>query len=186
MEAGGMSKFLEWGETYIRKSRIISITVEKKNIRYTEYDRREYSDVELKQYDLIESKFRRLEVLRDEKAKRLEKELCKAGEKIYGRSFVAYVPEYLCQDEEIKRYIAGISRSYPKVMTEYKRSISIILWWRKINAWHRRKIKPYQVRYRVVLAVDEPQEECNVSFYYGPWGTENEAREEAKKLAQDI
>lgn len=181
-----MSKFLEWGETYIRKSRIISITVEKKHVPYTEIVRGWYSDAELKQIDLIESKFGRLAVLRDEKAKRLENELCEAGKKIYGRSFSGYVPEYSCEDEGINRFIAGISRKYPKVMTEYKRSISIILWWRKINAWHYRKIKPYLDRYRVVLAVDEPQEECNVSIYYGAWGAENEVREEAKKLAQDI
>ena len=181
-----MSNFLEWGETYIRKSRIISITVEKKYMLDGRNWRECYSNVELKQIDLIKSKLERLVALRDGKAKRIENEFCEAGGKIYGKTFNPPIPGYLCLDEEITRYIEGISRRYPKVMTEYKRAIGIILWWRKIRAWYNRKIKPYQDRYRVVLTVDEPQEECNVSIYYGAWGAENEVRQEAKKLAQDI
>lgn len=182
-----MSNFLEWGETYIRKSRILSITVEKKDVLYHEtHWRRCYSDVELKQIDLIDNKYERLKVLRDAKTKRIEHELCEAEEKIYGCRTLCRLPSYLCLDEKIKSELGYISRKYPKVMTEYKRAISIILWWRKINAWYNRKINPYRDRYRVALVVDEPQEECNVSIYYGAWGAENEVREEAKKLAQDI
>lgn len=182
-----MSKFLEWGETYIRKSRIISITVEKKDANYYEIVRQWYSDAELKQIDLIENKYERLKVLRDQIAKRKKDEFREAYKKIYaGDPWRLLFDSYELSKEAINNSLGHVSREYPKVMTEYKRVISIIFWWWSIQAWHKRKIKPYQYRYRVVLTVDEPQEECNVSIYYGSWGAENEVREEAKKLAQDI
>lgn len=183
-----VSNFLEWGETYIRKSRIISITVEKKEMLYREYNWREcYSDVELKRIDFVRNMYKRLEVLRDQVAKRREDEFCEVFKKIYaGDPWRLRLGDYECSDKTIKGCLKAVSCQYPKVMTEYKRAIEVILWWRRIVAWYKRKIKPYRDRYRVALAVDEPQEECNVSIYYGAWGAENEVRQEAKKLAQDI
>ena len=183
-----MSKFLEWGETYIRKSRIISITVEKKEILCRGYNWRVcYSDVELKRIDLVVNMYKRLEVLRDQVAERRKDEFCEAFKKIYaGDPMPLLLRGYEYRDKTIKDRLECVSRQYPKVMTEFKRAIRVIFWWRMVGAWYERKIKPYLDRYRVALAVDEPQEECNVTIYYGAWGAENEVREEAKKLAQDI